>query len=205
MHFGTKSNKTTMDGFEAYRYYMALKLHFTTDKYDVFQYDGKVLAKRETFEKRNDKYLFEKMATKKKTPRNMVDFCVANFAHYNLQMMYDQSGAETIHKKWINNKEKITYLFKQDCDRIAKNSENTDPFDATSGMSVLMNLYVNGDVSIESMSILNDFDSYLDRWGNIGFIWTDQFRTIKKLSRFVKYDSEKLKLVYNDLKENTKV
>lgn len=192
-----------MDGYEAYRYYMALKLHFTTDKYDVFEANGRISASRSAFEKRNDRMLFERLASKKSTAREFIDFCVANFAHYNLQMMYDQSGAEKIHKQWVKNKESVSYNFKRDCALIEKTSK-TDPFDSSEGSPHLMNLYVGNDIGIETMSILNDYDGYIDRWSNIQFIWSTQFRTIKKIKKFVKYDSYKLYSIYDNLKESVR-
>ena len=44
-----------MDGFKAYRYYLAIKLHFTTDKFNVFENRGNVRGTREAFNVRNDK------------------------------------------------------------------------------------------------------------------------------------------------------
>jgi hypothetical protein len=48
-----------MDGFKAYRYYLAIKLHFTTDKFNVFENRGNVKGTREAFNARNDRYIFE--------------------------------------------------------------------------------------------------------------------------------------------------
>lgn len=192
-----------MDGFSAYRYYLALKLHFTTDKYDVFETNGRVAASRSAFEKRNDKNLFERIAIKKSSPRELIDFYVANFANYNLTMMYDQGEAEKHHTKWMKNKESLSYNFIKDCSLIERSS-GKNPFDSSDGSPELMNLYVGGKIGVETMSILNEYDGYIDRWGNIEFIWSTQFRTIKKLKRFIKYDSYKLYSTYDSLKESIK-
>lgn len=194
-----------MTGYEAYKYYLALKLHFTTDKYDVFDQNGRVFCKRESFDKRNDRMLFERIAVKKKTPREFIDFCVANFAHYNLQMMYEQSEAENIHKQWLANKEKLSYMFMSQCSTILNKSGGKDPFRIEKGIPVLMSMYLNGDVSIETMSILNRFEDYLKNWQSLNFIWGPQFRTINKINKFVKFDYNKLHAVYkNILKEELK-
>lgn len=194
-----------MTGYEAYKYYLALKLHFTTDKYDVFDQNGRVFCKKESFDKRNDRMLFERIAVKKSTPREFIDFCVANFAHYNLQMMYDQSEAESIHKSWIANKEKLSYLFMRECSTIANRCEGKDPFRIEKGVPVLMTMYLNGDVSIETMSILNKFEDYLKNWSALSFVWGPQFRTINKINKFVKFDYNRLHQIYtNTLKEELK-
>jgi hypothetical protein len=192
-----------MDGFTAYKYYLALKLHFTTEKYDVFEYGGRVSARKSSFEKRNDRHLFERIAIKKNNPRELIDFYVANFANYNLTMMYDQSEAEEFHKKWIKNKESLSYNFSRDCSLIERLSKK-DPFDCSDGSPQLMNMYVADQIGIETMSILNDYEGYIDKWGSMSFIWSTQFRTIKKINKFVKYDSVKLYTPYINLKESTK-
>ena len=48
-------------GFDVFKVYLAVKLHFTSN-YDYFEYDGKVNCKLETFTKRNDRYFFHKLA-----------------------------------------------------------------------------------------------------------------------------------------------
>ena len=64
-------------GFDVFRVYMAVKLHFTTD-YNYFDYDGKVNIKLDTFTKRNDRYFFHKLSTKY-NQNEILDFFVANF------------------------------------------------------------------------------------------------------------------------------
>ena len=44
-----------IDSFQTYKYFMAIKLHLTTDRYDVFKSEGRVSGTRITFEKRNDR------------------------------------------------------------------------------------------------------------------------------------------------------
>lgn len=192
-----------MDGFTAYKYYLALKLHFTTDKYDVFEYNGRVSARKSSFEKRNDRHIFEKLAIKKNNPRELIDFYVANYANYNLTMLYNQTEAESFHKKWMKNKESMSYNFSKDCSLI-ENSSKKDPFDSSDGSPQLMNMYVSGKIGVETMCILNDFDQYISRWTNIEHVWSTEFRTIRKLHKFVKYDSDKIFPIYLNLKEATR-
>ena len=65
------------EGFDAYKTYLALKRHFTSD-YDYFKYNGKVRAGVESFLKRNDRFFFRKLA-KKYDDKELVDFFVSNF------------------------------------------------------------------------------------------------------------------------------
>ncbi len=53
-----------MNGFEVYKLYLAIKLHFTSDSYNYFTFNGKTRTTLQSFEKRRDKYFFKKLATK---------------------------------------------------------------------------------------------------------------------------------------------
>ena len=46
--------------FETYQTYLSMKSHFTNPKYDFFKYAGKSRATVTSFNKRKDKYWFEK-------------------------------------------------------------------------------------------------------------------------------------------------
>ena len=65
------------EGFEAYRTYLALKRHFTSD-YNYFKYNGKVRASVDSFLKRRDKFFFRKLSKKYKD-EDLVEFFVSNF------------------------------------------------------------------------------------------------------------------------------
>ena len=50
-----------MDEFSVYKMYIALKLHFTTDAYDVIKQKGRVRASRQAFAKRTDLFSIRKI------------------------------------------------------------------------------------------------------------------------------------------------
>ena len=53
---------------------MAIKLHFTNDEFNVFENRGRVKGTRDTFNARNDRYIFEKLATKYPTDKEIIQF-----------------------------------------------------------------------------------------------------------------------------------
>jgi hypothetical protein len=73
--------------FETYKYFMAIKLHLTTDRYDVFETNGRVSGSRETFDKRNDRFLFEKLGNKFNTPRELIEYFVSNIGYFNSKLL----------------------------------------------------------------------------------------------------------------------
>ena len=66
-----------MDGFEVYKTYLAIKLHFTRDNYNFDQYNGGTRATNDSFNRRNDRFFFHRIAKKYKT--DIVDFIVSGF------------------------------------------------------------------------------------------------------------------------------
>jgi len=55
---------TENTGYEAYALWNALKLHFTSDSYDFFKYNGKTNVSKQSFTHNKSKYQFYKLARK---------------------------------------------------------------------------------------------------------------------------------------------
>ena len=100
-----------MTGFEVYKMYLSLKQHFTKPDYDYYKYNGKVRANEKSFEQRQDRYFFKKLATKY-TGNKLLHYFVANFV--NNPKGYLRSFSEDIYTKWKIHQESFTYKFKQD-------------------------------------------------------------------------------------------
>jgi hypothetical protein len=65
-------------GLAVYMMYNALRLHFTTDSYDYFKYNGKTNTTKESFLTHKNKYAFYRLS-RKHTLEDARDFFVANF------------------------------------------------------------------------------------------------------------------------------
>ena len=194
-----------MDGYQAYRYFMAIRLHFTTDKYDVFEKNGRVTGKRETFEKRNDRGLFEKLANKFTKDKDLIQYLVANFAYGNNGVIYSTDSDE-YYDVWIKRKESMRRVFELDLITIQRHLENNkkiynDLYSIDEYSPLLLNLYLGKQITLETMVILNDLENYLDTWEPLIMLWKDEFRLIRKVKRFVKYNSDVVQSIYSKFKE----
>lgn len=194
-----------MDGFKAYKYFMAIKLHFTNEKYDVFEMNGRVTGSRATFENRNDRGLFEKLAKKFDKDQDLIQFLVANFAYGHRNVVYS-SDSDHYYQVWLKRKESRTHVLQSDLTTIINHLEKDrlkeeSLYSVEEGMPELLNLYLGGYVTIETMAILQDFDDYLSKWEPLIMLWHDHFLTIRKVKRFVRYDENRVKLIYQDFKE----
>lgn len=199
-----------MDGFKAYRYYLAIKLHFTTDKFNVFENRGNVRGTREAFNARNDRYIFEKLANKMPNDRDIIQFFAANFAYGNASAIYEGKEAEDNYLQWRKNKESISKVFVDDLTAILHTVEvnrlkNTAIFEFTENeYPIALKMFLGGKITIESMRIIDDFTNVIEKWKDhptVKYIWDDEMRRITKLTGFVKYDKIKLGKIFDTFKE----
>ena len=198
-----------MDGFKAYKYYMAIKLHFTKPKYDVFKTRGNVRGSRDAFNSRNDRYIFEKLADKYSTDRDIIQFFVSIFAYGEGTEFYG-TEADGYYELWRKRKESITNVFQNDlattiniCD--IEKQDKRRLFKSKDGeLPILLTLFLAGRISIETLSIINDIDPFIDDWENdtaVNLVLSDKLLRIKKLQGFVKYSKNKLTNTFNVFKE----
>lgn len=195
-----------MDGFKAYRYYLAIKLHFTTEKFNVFENRGNVKGTREAFNARNDRYIFEKLANKYSEDREIIQFFVANFAYGNETAIYAGQEAEDNLTEWTKRKQSITQKFIDDLAIILTHIEvNKLPTASIfnfvdSAYPVILELFIGGKISIETLRIIDDIYPIIDKWqetNSIKYIWNQEMLRIKKLTGFVKYDRIKIDKIFN--------
>jgi hypothetical protein len=197
-----------MDGFKAYRYYLSVKLHFTTDKYDVFETRGAVKGSREAFEARNDRFMFEKISRKFETEKDYIQYLVANFAYGNKEVIWNTESTEN-YDLWRKRKQAITQNFVNDLATMLTNLENNgiihDKLFNFVGdeYPVALNLFIGGKISIETLRIIDDIHPILGAWKRTqaGWIWEDELRRITKLKGFVKYNKSKISEIFAHFKE----
>lgn len=195
-----------MDSFKAYKYFMAVKLHFTSEKYDIFEKNGRVSGSKETFSKRNDRGLFEKLSKKFDTDQDLIQFFVSNFAYGNKNVIYSKES-DDYYEIWKARKESRTEFFRNDLSNIYNHLERNRLkgdalYSIEDGVPVLLNMYIGGHIQLETMVILQDLEDYLQKWDPLIMLWHDHFLTIRKVKKFVKYDSNKVQSIYQQHKDS---
>ena len=88
---------------EVYKNYLAFKNHFTKEKYDYFKYRGRSRSSAAAFNKRKDRYFFERMS-RKKNDDEIKQFFLANFSQAsdcnNVWIGPIIEGGEKIYDQW---------------------------------------------------------------------------------------------------------
>ena len=163
-----------MNEFEAYKHYLALKLHFSSD-YDYFKYNGKTNATQQSFEKRKDRFRFSKLARKLEDPL-LIEFFVSNI--------------EKIWKEWVAKNESIEYIFKNEAEKLLTQAPNFDIiFNCDNGNHPkLVKAYLGKKVSLETLVIFEKLVSYrktFDKEIREQIIWPKVSRLIEKYEPFV--------------------
>jgi hypothetical protein len=188
-----------METFKAFRFYLALKLHFTTDTYDVFKQHGRVKATKSSLYKRKDLYLIQKIA-ETYSEKEIVDFLVSNFITGDKWGGLFDSEAKENYILWKRNMESLTYNFDTQVNKILNLCEKHEVgfdsvFDSYNNQHpLILKLYLRKDVSIETMVILNKINSFvfkLDDALKNDLIWPELSRTIKKYDPFLKVNKDK--------------
>ena len=110
--------------FETYQTYLSMKSHFTNRKYDFFKYGGKSRATMTSFNKRKDKYWFEK-TSRKYSDQQILDFLLSNFVTtdnpQNLWIGEIINSGERNYAEWMRRQQSLTYLFKEQLGELLSN------------------------------------------------------------------------------------
>ena len=157
--------------FETYRTYLSMKSHFTNPKYDFFKYGGKSRATITAFNKRKDKYWFEK-TSRKYSDQEVIDFLLSNFVNatnpQNLWIGEIINSGETTYTQWKMRQQSLTYIFKEQSEKLLSENDLSKVFNCSKGHPLLLKKYLGGEISLETLSILEkvfsfkkDFDSKL--------------------------------------------
>jgi hypothetical protein len=142
-----------MSPFETYKHYLSLKSHFTNPKYDFFKYGAKTRASVTSFNKRTDKYWFEK-TSRKYNDKEVVDFLVANFIStdnpQNLWIGQIINSGERTYAEWMRRQQSLSYLFKEQSTELFSETELNDVFNCTKGHPPILKRFLSGRLFIEN-------------------------------------------------------
>ena len=150
--------------FETYRTYLSMKSHFTNPKYDFFKYGGKSRATVSSFNKRKDKYWFEK-TSRKYSDEEVLNFLLSNFAiadnPQNLWIGEIINSGERNYADWMRRKQSLTYLFKEQSEKLLSENELETVFDCSKGHPVILKKYLGGEISLETLTIMEKVFSFV--------------------------------------------
>ena len=196
-------------GFDVYKTYLAIKLHFASDTYDYYKYGGKVNAKLDTFTKRKDRYFFHKLSTKYGQD-DILDFFVANFLSDSKRwignlLANDGRGVYLDYKK---RKESFSYHFKSECGVIASDLSSRslsfdDGFSVPNGQHPrMLRLLIQKKYSYQTAVVLNHFLGFIKNWDKEiteKIVWPEISLKVARVKPFINFNATECKLIMKEI------
>lgn len=184
-----------MSPYEAYKTYLALKMHFTQKNYDFIKYNGKVKTDPSSFETRNDRFYFSKLAKKK----DLKNYLIANLIN-NPNKWIGELLEEECEKKYfdyMSRRQALTYNFNNEITKLKENF-NDNLLVKNGQYPSLLKMYRQGELSIETMIVLDDILNFSPYWNKSiddMIIWPREYLTMVKYKPFLQYDKSKYKKI----------
>ena len=193
-----------MTPLDAYKTYLALKNHFCKSNYDYFKYAGKSRASVASFEKRKDKYWFERIS-RQKNDTEIKEFFVANLVEADdpnsVWIGNVIRAGDIYYKEWQKRQQSLKYLFTQQSEEMLSESNLEQLFDCSRQHPPILKMFLSGKINIEILVIWdkiflfrNIFDKKL-----LDPVWELVSLKIQKYSPFLNIDVEDYKKVLRNI------
>jgi hypothetical protein len=179
--------------FETYQHYLSLKNHFTNPKYDFFKYGARTRASISSFNKRKDKYWFEK-TSRKYSDKEIVDFLVSNFADsdnpQNLWIGEIINSGERTYAEWMRRQQSLTYLFKEQSNELFSENELESLFNCSKGHPKILKEFLSGRLSLETFVIYDKIFQFSKNFDKnlTDPVWETVSLKLKKYGPFINID-----------------
>jgi len=193
-----------MSPFECYIQYLGLKNHFTNPKYDYFKYHKKTKASITSFNKRKDKYFFEK-SSRKYSDREIVDFFVSNFVAtdnpQNLWIGEIINSGERTYAEWMRRQQSLTYLFKEQSNELFSEIKLEDALTCLKGHPPVLKSFLSGKICIETLVIYDKIFLFRKKFDKklLDPVWETVSLKIKKYNSFLNIDVFQFKKILREI------
>ena len=151
-----------MNGYQTYQIYQSLKLHFTTD-YDAVKYNYKTAVRQDTFERRKDRYFFEKLS-RRFNKEKLIHYFTSNLIRNPNAWIGDMS--DEIYNDYIARYDKLTYMLSQDMNLMSDKGYSFDQLCTTSDNNS-SNLFLESlradEIQVESVVLVDIMVNFLNR------------------------------------------
>ena len=190
--------------FETYRTYLSMKSHFTNPKYDFIKYGGKSRATITSFNKRKDKYWFEK-TSRKYSDQEVIDFLLSNFINasnpQNLWIGEIINSGERTYAEWMKRQQSLTYLFTEQSSELLSEKNLDEVFNCSKGHPIVLKKYLGGEISLETFAILEKVFSFQKKFDKklSDPVWETVSIKLKKYLPFLNINVFQFKKILRDI------
>lgn len=186
-----------MNVSDAYKIYTSLRLHFTTDNYDIRS--GITPRRPKAGVKASFKKKLEVLMKQYNYNQDeFINYLVANFLNGNEWGIFENTGPE-IYTEWKRVQESLTYTYTQDIKNLVfQVTKLEDAWDCSQGHPVILKEYCGKRCRLETLVILNKlyrFTTEVDEQLVLDPVWNSISRTIHKYSPFIKVEKDKFSMI----------
>ena len=189
----------TMEPYDVYKYYMAMKLHFDSDSYEAPKYNYKTSAKPQAFFKRRDKYHFAKLGRKFDKPEELIDFFTAQFTSSDKTWVGDMLQDEEKYDEWQKKQQSLSYNFEQDINKLAEEADTfNDLFEIVEGNNypLVIEKYLQEEITLETVVILDRLTGFMRRMDKRiteTIVWPDVSKRIRKYGLLLRFNENRMR------------
>ena len=190
--------------FETYQSYLSMKNHFTNRKYDFFRYEGKSNATVTSFNKRKDKYWFEK-TSRKYSDAEIVNFLLANFVTTdnpkNLWIGEIINSGERTYSDWMRRQQSISYLFKEQSSELLEDKNLEKILECKKGHPIILKRFLGGDICLETFVIFDIIFAFSEKFDKKlkDPVWETVSLKIKKYKPFLNINVFQFKKILREI------
>ena len=127
----------------------------------------------------------------------LIEYYVANFVNSDKTWIGDMLESDEAYKNHVRRSQSIGYTLKQDLVNLSEGVDSFDElFDIDGTLPRVVKAYLEGDINIETVVILNKLTGFINRVTvNDPILWPDIKRKLLKYEPFVRVDLEKMKKI----------
>lgn len=158
-----------VSGMSVYKLYLMVKGHFN-GKYDIIKYQWKFNVTTKAYEKRRDKYFFERLS-KKYSLGELYRILVSNMIANPNAWVGDISGADALqfYREHSGKLEKASYLYKEDLENLLYFCEKKgimfkDLFDCSKGHPLIFKMLQQELVSYETFLLIDSAGKFIHKF-----------------------------------------
>lgn len=180
-------------GFRAYTLYLAVQRHFAIGSYNGFKYNFRVKVPVATYEKRKDRFVFEKLANKYISEDQLINFYVANTL---AGISYAGSMTEPPFSEWKGKMSNLSYNYGVDMKKVFCYTSSCDYQQLTNNIDgtypIILRLLMMEQIRIESVIVFDHLTGFLGNCPEYDrLIWPELKNKLEAYSPFIKVSDKK--------------
>lgn len=189
--------------FQVYVLFHCLKLHFNSDRYNIFKSKGKIRLSEESFEKRKDKGIYF-VVSRKVDKREMMHFLLSNIVYGNTWIGDVAENGLNVYHKWKEKVQKLNYLFTSELEELLEEDDFESLFSLQSFHPLIIRKYMANKVSLETLCVLEETYPFTQSFDSSDFVLQDIRKKIKKYTPFLEIDINKFENTFSKVLTKSK-